>query len=127
MKKNFINFISVALVITGLLVLGDGYAKKNMPQYNLQFGAAIVFIFFFAYALIHRILLRMGEKEPKKFVNSFMGLMGLKMLIFLSFLLIFVYRHPEQKVAFLMLFSASYVLHTINEVYWATKFMKEKN
>lgn len=127
MKKNFTSFLSVALVITGLLILGDGLAKRNIAEYNLQFGAAIVLIFFFIYIVIHRALLKIGEKEPKKFVNSFMAMMGFKMLILLSFLLAFVYLRPEQKISFLMLFLASYALHTANEVYWASKFMRTKN
>lgn len=127
MKKNFTNFLSVALIITGLLMLGDGYAKRNIEGYNLQFGAAIVFVFFLIYILTHRALLRIGEKEPKKFVNGFMGLMGIKMLLLLSFLAAFVYRVPEQKISFLILFLASYALHTANEVFWASKFMRTKN
>lgn len=124
MKKNFINFISVALVITGLLMLGDGYAKKHYVEYNLRFGSAIILLFFFLYVIIHRAILRMGMKEPKKFVNGFMGLMGIKMMLLLVFLAIFVYTRPDEKVAFLLLFLVAYFLHTANEIFWATRFMK---
>jgi len=123
-KKNFTNFISVALVITGLLVAADGYAKKNFPEYNLKHGWAIIFIFLFLYVIIHRSVLRVGEKEPKKFVNAFMGLIGIKMLVLLTFLGAFVYMRPDEKIAFLILFLAAYFLHTVNEIFWANSFVK---
>ena len=125
MKKNFTNFISVALIITGLLVTADGMARKKWEAYNLSFGMAVVFLFFLVYALLHWYLLKTAENQPKKFVNTFMALFGLKMLLLLAFLGVFVYTHPEQKVAFLLLFAAAYVLHTINEVFWASRFVKK--
>lgn len=124
MKKNFINFISVALVITGLLVTADGLLKKNWDRYNLEAGLPILLVFLLLYSLLHWRLLSGAEKQPKRFVNTFMGLFGLKMLVLLGFLGIFVYTHPEQKIAFLLLFASAYVLHTLNEVFWASRFVK---
>jgi len=124
MKKNFINFISVALVITGLLVTADGMAKKMWDKYNLQSGMAVVLLFLFLYALLHWYLLKIGSREPKKFVNAFMAVVGIKMLVLLGFLGIFVYTRPQEKIAFLVLFLAAYMLHTINEIFWANKFVR---
>lgn len=125
MKKNFINFLSVALVITGLLVTGDGYAKKHWKAYNLDMGVAVVFLFLFLYLLLHWRVLQMAEKRPNRFVNGFMALFGIKMLLLLGFLGVFVYTHPEQKIAFLVLFASAYLLHTVNEVFWASRYVKK--
>lgn len=125
MKKNFINFLSVALVITGLLVTADGYAKKHWERYNLDMGIAVVFLFLFLYAVLHWRVLGMAEKRPNRFVNGYMALFGIKMLVLLGLLGVFVYTHPEQKIAFLLLFAPAYALHTLNEVYWASKYVKK--
>ena len=127
MKKNFINFISVALVITGLLVTADGLAKKQWAAYNLHSGAAVIFLFLFLYSLLHWYLLKTGEKEPKKFVNAFMGIIGIKMMVLLAFLGIFVYTRPLEKTAFLALFAMAYLLHTANEIFWANRFVQKKS
>lgn len=125
MKKNFINFLSVAMVITGLLVTADGYAKKHWEMYNLSMGMAVVFLFLFLYLILHWRVLQMAEKRPNQFVNGFMALFGIKMLLLLGFLGVFVYTHPEQKIAFLALFASAYLLHTVNEVFWASRYVKK--
>lgn len=125
MKKNFINFLAVALVITGLLITGDDLARKNLENYNLVMGKGIVLLFLFIYLLLHWRVLLMADKRPNRFVNGFMALFGIKMLVLLGFLGVFVYTHPDQKIAFLMLFAPAYLLHTVNEVYWASRYVKK--
>lgn len=125
MKKNFINFLSVALVITGLLVTADGYAKKHWEAYNLDMGIGIVFLFLFLFVFLHWRVLAVAEKRPNQFVNGYMALFGVKMLVLLGFLAVFVYTRPEQKTAFLLLFAPAYALHTVNEVYWASRYVKK--
>lgn len=126
MKKNFTNFISVALIITGLLVTADGFAKKLWEPYNFKLGMAVIFFFLFLYSLIHYYLVKVGETAPKKFVNTFMALTGLKMMILVAFLAAVVYTRKEEKIAFLILFCSAYFLHTANEIFWANRFVKSK-
>jgi hypothetical protein len=127
MKNNLLRFLSAALIITGLLVFADGLAKKMWEQYTFQSGLPLILIFLFLYTLFHWYLLKMGSKEPKKFVNGFMAFSGIKLLILLGILSAFVYTHKEQKIPFLVLFMSAYFLHTANEIFWANRFVKKQN
>ncbi len=124
MRKNFIGFLSSAMVITGVLLVAESILKSFWADYNLRLGFPVILLFLFLYTFIHWYLLKIAEKEPKKFVNAFMGFTGLKMLALLTFLGVFIYTRPEEKISFMAVFLAAYVLHTVNEIFWAGRFVK---
>jgi len=102
---------------------------------------AIVFYFFFLEAFhfsllltplllsfttiwLHGLLIKASEKTPMRFVNQFMMVTGIKLLLYLVFILVFILAWSPYAIPFLIIFFSLYIIFTVLEINELLKFLK---
>ncbi|HAN18900.1 MAG: hypothetical protein A2X13_12110 [Bacteroidetes bacterium GWC2_33_15] len=75
----------------------------------------------------HTFLIRISEKELSKFSSNFILISGVKMMIYLVFIIGYSFLNPKHAVIFLISFLVLYVLYTVFEVILIIAFLKRKN
>ena len=120
-------FLIKLLILTALLVTAEwlifhyGLKTEMTLAYWLSFG------WFFAITLlVHIMLLRAGEKDAKKFVPVFMGMVGLKMFVSLGMLMAYLAIVEENVKSFAVAFLVQYIAYTVLEVTSVLKALKNK-
>lgn len=110
-------FIVKGILITLLLAV-IGYflfAGVFNPYYQVILPFVLLFIFLFT-TVIHTILLKTARKKPKKLVNRFLMLTGLKMMIYLLFMIIYLVISKQDSAPFLLTFLIVYLVFSIFEI-----------
>jgi hypothetical protein len=111
--KYTFNLILLTLVLTAA---GYGIFLFLLPGWYFPLFPLIP-IFLFAVTLImHIYLLRAGEKNDRKFTARYLGAMGVKIFIYILFLIVFLFLATEYAVPFLVSFLACYAAFTLVEV-----------
>lgn len=118
MLKRLKSFLYQGLLLTLVLVLAGYFLFTGaLKKYYLDiFPFLILFIFCFTVA-IHAILLRAGWKEQKNFVPRYLMVSGIKILVYLFFLILYMILKPENAVSFVLTFLALYLIYTFFEVF----------
>ena len=76
-------------------------------------------------AAANGFLIKASENNPRKFTSKYLGAMGLKMFIYLLFLVVFLFLDTAHAVPFLVSFLATYAAFTTYEVISILKFLKK--
>jgi len=88
------NFKKTVLLLTAILLVGiytiNNFGVLVLPKVLYFVVIAIAIFTYFAYQYLQK-------SSTKMFVNSFMGIMGVKMFASLIFLAIYLYINPAQK------------------------------
>jgi hypothetical protein len=117
MKKKYRQFIirlTMLSLIAGLtayllsLFLPDGIITRAYPW--------LIFLFFVITALVHYVLLRITELNPRKFVGYFMLATTLKLLNYLIVIIIYVFIVKTGVLPFILAFFTLYIIYTVFEV-----------
>lgn len=121
--KKFIIREIVFATILGLVayvlfqtILKDYY----LPVFWILFSVISLFT-----ALFHYSVLQVGNKELTKFSSKFMTFAGIKMIIYLIIIVIYVFSFPEKAKFFLISFFILYMLYTVFEVILIIKHLKK--
>ena len=90
-----LNSFNKSIVLLALILIVGIYTLNNfgiidLPNVLYYVVVAIAAFTYFAYQHLLKV-------KPKMFVNSFMGIIGIKMFASLVFLLIYIYLDPTQK------------------------------
>jgi hypothetical protein len=118
----FVKLTLFSLVALGLLWLFQHFASINF-QTNLFW---VIWLFFIVTtALIHIVLMRAEKQDPKKFINYFMGITGMKLFAYLIIILIYGLTNREGAQGFIICFLLSYFLYSGFEVVTLTKHFKK--
>jgi hypothetical protein len=117
MKKKYRQFI-IRLIVLSLvagitayllsLLLPDGTITKVYPW--------LILLFFVITAVVHYVLLRITELNPRKFVGYFMLATTLKLLNYLIVIIIYVFTVKTGVLPFILAFFALYIIYTVFEV-----------
>ena len=67
-------------------------------------------------SLFHRKLILSSKERPQKFINMFMAVTGIKLMLYLFFILIFIVTLTEFAIPFLAIFFPLYIIYTIIEI-----------
>ncbi|MCD4747071.1 MAG: hypothetical protein K8R58_12310 [Bacteroidales bacterium] len=120
LKKISIFSVIIAIIIYAVLFfLPDNFKTPALPY---------LFFFFFALTLaVHYVLLKASEKKFSKFFNYFMLSTVVKLLIYFSVILLYVYINREDTIAFIITFFILYILFTAFEVISILKYPKSEN
>lgn len=117
MSTAFKSFLVRLLMFSALV--GGALAAWNafMPVWRQHPLSWALFGFFVVItALVHYILLRSGEGDPKAFVRMFMGLTTFKLFIFLVVIVLYAFANKALAVQFIIHFLVFYLLFTTFEV-----------
>jgi hypothetical protein len=119
-------FITVLLILT-LALLGIGYALFFLliPEFYFPYFPVIPAFLLIVTVVVHIFLIRASENDPRKFTSKYLGAMGLKMFIYLAFLVVFLFIDTARAVPFLVSFLVTYVTFTTYEVISILNFLKK--
>ena len=67
-------------------------------------------------SLLHKKLILSSKERPQKFINMFMAVTGIKLMLYLFFILIFIITLTEFAIPFLAIFFPLYIIYTILEI-----------
>lgn len=76
----------------------------------------LILLFFVITALVHWVLLKITELNPRKFVGYFMLATTLKLLNYLIVIVIYVLTVKTEVLPFILAFFALYIIYTVFEV-----------
>jgi hypothetical protein len=120
--KFAITLLFIALVLTAL-----GYALFLflIPQYYFAYFPVVPAFLWVVTFLVHVYLIRSSENNPRKFTAKYLGAMGLKMFIYLVFLVVFLFIDRVHAIPFLVSFLVAYAAFTMYEVISILNFLKK--
>ena len=119
-------FITVLLFLTlGILLIGYGLFFFIFPAYYFPYFPVIPAFLLVVTIVVHNFLIRASENDPRKFTAKYLGAMGLKMFIYLTFLVVFLFIDIARAVPFLVCFLVTYVTFTVYEVISILNFLKK--
>ena len=113
--------LGLLFILLGRIVLN--YLGYGMAINHLYFLTAM---FFVVSGSFHFILIRLTTIYPKRFVQVFLVLTVAKMLLYLSALLVYIFKMSAGIKIFLFIFLILYISFTIFEVSQLIKYLKNK-
>jgi hypothetical protein len=122
MKKNPSNYFIYISLLT-IFLLGIYFAFKDLLPNNAMY---IIPAFYIITTLSHFLLLRALTRDPKKFLNYFLGAMSFKMLSYLIFLAVMFLGYQGLSISFVMVFFGCYVVYTLFEILFLRPLMRGK-
>ena len=113
----------VKLIIFTCVIILLAYSIEPVIPDQFVSGWLFPLIYFFAIStfLLHVIILKLYKGNPKRFITYFMGATGIKLFLYMTILLIFVFSYPGNAVGFISEFFILYLFYTIFEVYYTLK------
>lgn len=111
--KYLFNLILLTLVLTAA---GYGVFLFLLPGWYFPFFPAVPLFLFAVTLVMHVYLLRTGEKDGRKFTARYLGAMGIKIFIYLVFLVVILFIASGYAVPFLISFLVCYAAFTVMEV-----------
>jgi 4-hydroxybenzoate polyprenyltransferase len=120
MKNSVFN--TKALAIASLLMVVaffvDQWTKYNVP--------IVVYILVLVYSimtiLMYRHLSKVNRENPKRFINSFMGAIGIKLFTSLIFLVVYLFfSEKEDRIPVTLFLFVIYMLNTVILIRQITK------
>jgi hypothetical protein len=124
-EKHLKNF-SLYLSIITFIITAAGWIifKTWFPEKYFNGLLFIPFLFFFITLALHFYLIRSSRKEIIKFTPRFIGATGIKMLLYVIILVIYLLIDRAHAVSFLMWFLLCYFLYTLVEILSILKYLK---
>ncbi len=113
LRKYILNLFLLTLALTAA---GYGILLFLVPESYFPFYPAVPFFLFAVTLIVHVYLIRTKDKDARKFMARYLGAMGLKIFIYILFLLVCLVLATENAVAFLVSFLVCYTVFTLVEV-----------
>jgi hypothetical protein len=125
LKKHIIQYTIGILSVSIVFILSGILSTKFFNYLNCSKNyLSLIFLFLPTSIIFHFILVFTVEKNPKKFVPTFLILTILKILIYLIVLVIFIFKITLGIKCFLVLFLLFYLGFTLYEVIMLSIFLK---
>ena len=121
-RKFIFTLLFIALVIT---TLGYGLFLFFIPQYYFPHFPVIPAFLLVVTFTVHIYLIKSSESNPRKFTSKYLGAMGLKMFIYLIFLVLILFIDTAHAVPFLISFLVTYAAFTLYEVISILNYLKK--
>ena len=126
MKQKYGQFLLRLTIMTALLGVVCFILDTFLPDNTInRVYPYILSLFFLVTAGIHYILLRITRLNPRRFVSYFMLATFIKLIIFFSAVLIYVFTYREEVLSFIITFFVLYIFYTVFEVVLILKQTKE--
>ncbi len=124
-EKHLRNF-SLYLFLTTVIITAAGWIlfKTYLPDRYFKGFLLFPFIFFSITIALHYYLIRSSHKEIIKFTPRFIGATGIKMLIYVILIVIYLLFNRNQAVSFLICFLICYFIYTAIEIISVLKYLK---
>ena len=108
----------IKLAVFSLVVLGILLAWQHFASIHFQTKIYWVILLFFVIttAMIHIILVRAANQDPRKFVTYFMGMTAMKLFAYLVIILAYGLTNRETAQGFIICFLITYFFYSGFEV-----------
>jgi hypothetical protein len=118
---------TLKLILFSLFTLAILYFWKQFASERFQSGWMLPLWFFFVIStfLIHVILVKVAEKDPKRFVGYYMGITAIKLFGYLIIITIYALLKREAALGFTLWFLVLYFLYSGFEVVMLLKHFKK--
>lgn len=120
-------------IILGLLILsailftaGILLFKTLLTLWYFDFFPFLVMIFFLVNSGFFMAFYRSVKKPNNEFVRGFMLSKGIKLILYLCLVLIYILSSPETAVPFAITLSVLYIIYTAFDLYVMTGLVKRK-
>ncbi len=124
MKSYIINILSISIVLSVLAFILFYFV---LQQYYLQIFPVMILFFIFTNIAIHYILTKAGNKNIRQFSTYFMASIGLKLLVYMMFIITYVLMNRANATNFVIQFFALYLVYTIYETQSMSKTVRNKH
>ena len=126
MEKNLVTKFAVNLLLFSLSLGAIAYCLTfTLPTNYFSPALPYLFPFFFAFTiLMFNFLIKSNNKKFNSFVNRFMIVTLLKLMIYMAVLVIYVFSNKPDAVPFILSFFLLYLAYTAFEVVALLKFSK---
>ena len=121
-RKFIFTLLFIAIIIT---LLGYGIFLFLMPQHYFPYFPVIPAFLLVVTILVHAYLVKASENDPRKFTSKYLGAMGLKMFIYLVFLVLILFIDTAHAIPFLVSFLVTYAAFTIYEIISILNYLKK--
>ena len=121
------NKFSKHLILISLIaaILTFGLTYMVPPNFISSSWPFILGFFFAITLLVHRFLLRKSDGQQGKFINAFMLSTTIKLLLYLTIILIYVLLNREDAIGFIFTFFSYYLIFTFFEINSILKFLRK--
>jgi hypothetical protein len=131
MKKGVFTTIA-GLVVLSLILLGVGLLvfKLFLADYYFAFFPVLILIFLLINSGFFVLFIPTLDKSNTQFVRSFMLTTGIKLMLYLILILVYVLTAPQSAVSFSVTLTILYIAYTAYDLYimlTLLKRRKEKN
>jgi hypothetical protein len=120
--KNFslyLSLITIFLTATGWIII-----RTWMPEKYFKGFLLLPLLFFCITLALHWYLVRSSRKEIIKFTPRFIGATGIKMLLYIILIVVYLLIDRAHAVAFLLWFLICYFLYTVVEIISILRYLK---
>ncbi len=117
MNKKYKQFI-LRLIILSLVIGLVAFLLESFLPGGIITSAYLwlILLFFVVTALVHYVLLKITELNPRKFVGYFMLATSLKLLVYLIAVFVYVFLVKTGILQFILAFFIFYIIYTAFEV-----------
>jgi hypothetical protein len=117
MRQLFLKFVKRTLFFSAFVAFAGVIVALLVPAVYITPSLPFLILFFIGITLfVYYNLLQTLEKNFAKFVNRFMAMTGLKLLLFLASIVVYLLIFPGDAIPFLISFFILYITYTIYEV-----------
>jgi len=127
--KTYLNKFIINLLIFSIILGAIAYALTFLLPEN-YFSPALPFLFPFFFAitiLVLNFLIKSTTKKFNSFINRFMMATFLKLMVYMTVLIIYVFTNKPDAIPFILSFFILYVAYTFFEVIAMLKFTKTES
>jgi len=126
MNKSIVRFsIQSVIVAIILCILGLAAFKNWFPEKYFSGFYAVIILVFGVTVFFHSILVKAAANQNMTFINKFLAFTGLKLLLYLFFIVGYIFLIGTQPVSFLLTFLLTYLVFTVFEVVSILEFLKK--
>jgi hypothetical protein len=122
LKSFFLQLALFSIATSGLIFLWKSYAPLRFQTHLSWF---IWLFFIITTSLVHVVLIKSAEGNPKKFVNYFMGITAAKLFAYLIIITFYTLLRKEAALGFVLFFLLMYFFYSAFEVVTLLRHFKK--
>lgn len=127
MSNNIINKFSRQLILlSAILGFLSLIAYLVLPRISPAMPFLLIFIMSVT-LLMHRYLLKGSDKRANQFINRFLMMTTLKLVLYLSVITVYAFINREDAVPFTVTFLGYYIIYSVFEVSSLLKHLRNSN
>ena len=114
MKQKYLQFLLRLTVMTAIIGLAGFLLQTFLPANTISpLYPYILILFYVVTALIHLVLLNITRLNPRRFVSYYMLATFVKLILYFTAVLIYVFTYRVHVLAFIITFFVSFIFFMV--------------